>query len=159
ERPGIMWQFAKAVEGIGAACRALDVPITGGNVSLYNETDGRAIYPTPVIGVVGLLEHADRVVSRRVQREGDALLLLGDGSVALFGESARRVLVSVAVDGVSRVRDRAAAAGVPARVVGRTGGSRLRIVVAGQLAIDMSIDEAERAWSSAVERYFQKRVA
>ena len=60
-----MWQFAKAVEGIGEACRALDVPITGGNVSLYNETDGSAIYPTPVIGVVGLLEHADRVVSRR----------------------------------------------------------------------------------------------
>ena len=57
-----MWQFAQAVEGIGAACRALDVPITGGNVSLYNETDGKAIYPTPVIGVVGLLEHADRVV-------------------------------------------------------------------------------------------------
>ena len=52
----------QAVEGIGEACRALDVPITGGNVSLYNETDGKAIYPTPVIGVVGLLEHADRVV-------------------------------------------------------------------------------------------------
>ena len=58
----IMWQFAQAVEGIGEACRALDMPITGGNVSLYNETDGSAIYPTPVIGVVGLLEHADRVV-------------------------------------------------------------------------------------------------
>ncbi len=71
ERPPVMWQFARAVEGIGAACRALGVPITGGNVSLYNETDGRAIYPTPVIGVVGLLEHADRVVSRRFQRSGD----------------------------------------------------------------------------------------
>ena len=64
ERPEIMWQFAQAVEGIGEACRALDVPITGGNVSLYNETDGKAIYPTPVIGVVGLLEHADRVLAR-----------------------------------------------------------------------------------------------
>ena len=74
-----MWQFAKAVEGIGAACRALDVPITGGNVSLYNETDGKAIYPTPTIGVVGLLEHADRVVSRRFQESGDAIVLLGDG--------------------------------------------------------------------------------
>ena len=61
-----MWQFGEAVEGIGEACRALDTPITGGNVSLYNETDGKAIYPTPVIGVVGLLEHADRVVSQRV---------------------------------------------------------------------------------------------
>ena len=70
ERPAIMWQFAQAVEGIGAACRALDVPITGGNVSLYNETDGRAIYPTPVIGVVGLLEHADRVRRPAVPRRG-----------------------------------------------------------------------------------------
>ncbi len=52
------------------ACRALDVPITGGNVSLYNETDGRAIYPTPVIGVVGLLEHADRVRRPAVPRRG-----------------------------------------------------------------------------------------
>src|SRR4029079_165966 len=68
ERPHIKWQFAKAVEGIGEACRALGVPITGGNVSLYNETDGRAIYPTPVIGVVGLLEHADRVLGARFRR-------------------------------------------------------------------------------------------
>ena len=71
ERPAIMWQFAQAVEGIGEACRALGVPITGGNVSLYNETDGKAIYPTPVIGVVGLLEHADRVLSGRFKESGD----------------------------------------------------------------------------------------
>ena len=49
-----MWQFGRAVEGMGAACRALDIPITGGNVSLYNETDGRGVLPTPVIGIVGL---------------------------------------------------------------------------------------------------------
>ena len=85
ERPAIMWQFAKAVEGIGAACRALDVPITGGNVSLYNETDGKAIYPTPTIGVVGLLEHADRVVGRRFQESGDAIVLLGEGRGELGG--------------------------------------------------------------------------
>ena len=53
ERPEIMWQLVEAIEGIAEACRALDVPITGGNVSLYNETDGQAIYPTPIIGVVG----------------------------------------------------------------------------------------------------------
>src|ERR1700741_951233 len=75
ERPSIMWQFARASEGLSAACRALSVPITGGNVSLYNETDGRAIYPTPVIGVVGLLEHADRVRSRRFQAAGDAIVV------------------------------------------------------------------------------------
>src|SRR5437867_2644552 len=77
ERPAIMWQFGQAVAGIGAACRALNVPITGGNVSLYNETDGNAVYPTPVIGVVGLLEHADRVVRRRFQDSGDVILLFG----------------------------------------------------------------------------------
>src|SRR5438094_1100269 len=81
ERPSIMWQFAKAVEGIAAACRALDVPITGGNVSLYNETDGSAIHPTPIIGVVGLLEHADRVVNGRFKETGDVIVLLGpDGT-------------------------------------------------------------------------------
>src|SRR5579862_7709235 len=85
ERPPIMWQFAKAVEGIGDACRALGVPITGGNVSLYNETDGSAIYPTPIIGVVGLLEHADRVVSRRFRQAGDAIILLGDDRGELGG--------------------------------------------------------------------------
>src|SRR4029077_1758419 len=86
------WQFAKAVEGIGAACRALGVPITGGNVSLYNETDGRAIYPTPVIGVVGVLDDADCVVSRRFQREGDALILLGDDTVTIGGSEYLKVV-------------------------------------------------------------------
>src|SRR6187402_751259 len=83
ERPGIMWQFARAVEGIGEACRALGVPITGGNVSLYNETDGRAIYPTAVIGVVGLLDHADRVVTRSFKASGEIVALLGDAPVTL----------------------------------------------------------------------------
>src|SRR6185295_16002959 len=92
ERPPIMWQFARAVEGIGEACRALGVPITGGNVSLYNETDGKAIYPTPIIGVVGLLEHADRVLSRRFQGEGDALVLLGDGRPELGGSEYLKVV-------------------------------------------------------------------
>src|SRR5258707_12579606 len=92
ERPEIMWQFAQAVEGIGAACRALDVPITGGNVSLYNETDGRSIYPTPIIGVVGLLEHADRVVSRRFRAPGDAIVLLGADRGELGGSEYLKVV-------------------------------------------------------------------
>jgi phosphoribosylformylglycinamidine synthase len=74
ERPDIMWQFAEAVAGIGEACRALDIPITGGNVSLYNETDGKPILPTPVLGVVGLVEHADRIVTRPFK--GDAVIVL-----------------------------------------------------------------------------------
>jgi phosphoribosylformylglycinamidine synthase subunit PurL len=85
ERPEIMWQFARAVEGLAAACRALDIPITGGNVSLYNETDGRAVLPTPVLGVVGIVEDASRVVRRTFQREGDAIVLLGTGADELGG--------------------------------------------------------------------------
>jgi phosphoribosylformylglycinamidine synthase len=78
ERPEIMWQFAEAVQGIGEACRALDVPITGGNVSLYNETDGKAIYPTAVIGVVGLIDAAALALSRTFRGEGDAIVLFGE---------------------------------------------------------------------------------
>jgi len=248
ERPSIMWQFAQAVEGIGEACRALDTPITGGNVSLYNETDGKAIYPTPVIGVVGLLEHADRVVSRSFKAAGDAIVLLGDGhgelggseylkvayglvqgeppsldlhverrlqdllvqlagarflqsahdcsdgglavtlaecafdtagigadvsidsvsvagdaeinrAAALFGESASRVVVTVAPGAVAEVLKQAKTSGVPARVIGRTGGHELRIAVGGQLAIAVGVSEAERVWSAAVEHYFAKQVA
>ena len=77
QRPEIMWQFGEAVKGMGAACRALDIPITGGNVSLYNETDGRGILPTPVLGVVGLVENADRIARRTFREAGDAVVLLG----------------------------------------------------------------------------------
>jgi phosphoribosylformylglycinamidine synthase len=77
EKPEVMGQFARAVAGMGDACRALGVPITGGNVSLYNETDGRAIFPTPVIGVVGLLEDAGRPLRRWFVSEGDDVYLLG----------------------------------------------------------------------------------
>jgi phosphoribosylformylglycinamidine synthase len=92
ERPAIMWQFGQAVEGIGEACRALDIPITGGNVSLYNETDGNAIYPTPVIGVVGLLEHADRVLGRCFTAAGDAIILLGSSFGELGGSEYLKVV-------------------------------------------------------------------
>jgi phosphoribosylformylglycinamidine synthase len=85
EKPDVMWQFVRAVEGMGDACRALGIPITGGNVSLYNETDGRAVLPTPVIGVVGLIDDARSVVRRTFQQSGDAVLLLGDGHAELGG--------------------------------------------------------------------------
>jgi phosphoribosylformylglycinamidine synthase len=85
ERPEIMWQFAEAVAGLGEACRALSIPITGGNVSLYNETDGRAILPTPVIGVVGLIEDASRVVTRVFPAAGLDIVLLGASHGELGG--------------------------------------------------------------------------
>jgi phosphoribosylformylglycinamidine synthase len=224
------------------------VPITGGNVSFYNETDGRSIHPTPVVGVVGLLEHADRVVGRRFQEPGDIVVLLGeaigalDGSeylwrlhgllrgvpctidleterslqallvelagerlmrsahdcseggiavtlaegcfdtggigveasidavdvarsdrinraASLFGESPSRVVISTSTDNVTDVLSRAAARGVTARVIGRTGGNLVRISVGGHPAVDLPVAEAERAWSTAIERHFSRRAA
>jgi phosphoribosylformylglycinamidine synthase II len=85
ERPEIMWQIGEAVRGIGDACRALGVPITGGNVSLYNETEGRAIFPTPVLGVVGLLEDASKTATRAFKTDGAAVVLLGDNLGELGG--------------------------------------------------------------------------
>jgi phosphoribosylformylglycinamidine synthase len=247
ERPAIMWQLARAIEGMGAACRALGTPITGGNVSLYNETDGRAIDPTPVVGVVGLLEHADRVLGSRFRRAGDVIVLLGDGrgelggseylktmhgqvagrppaldleaewrlqqllvelavarvihsahdasdgglavalaectfgngigadvsiagvrvstdaavndAATLFGESASRVLVSADPASAARVIERAEAAGVPARAIGKTGGSRIRIAIDGRAVVDVAVADAERVWSSVIEQQFARQVA
>jgi phosphoribosylformylglycinamidine (FGAM) synthase-like enzyme len=249
ERPEIMWQLVEAVEGLAEACRALDIPITGGNVSLYNETDGKAIYPTPTIGVVGVLDDASKVLARTFRAEGDDIVLLGDnfgelggseylkvvhqlvkgqpprldldreralisllgqaasagllrsahdcsdGGLAitlaecafdtngigldvdvpaaqgggvpgalstiatLFGESASRVVVSVRPGDRGALTEMAAAAGVPLRIIGRTGGARLRIRVDGAPAVDCAIADAELVWSTSLEKYFARRVA
>jgi len=79
EKPEVMWQFSEVVDGIAEACRALEVPITGGNVSFYNETLGRSIDPTPILGVLGVLEDAAHALGMAFQAEGDAIVLL-DGS-------------------------------------------------------------------------------
>ena len=237
ERPEIMWQFVEAVEGLAEACAALAIPITGGNVSLYNETDGRAIYPTPVVGVVGLIEDAARVVTRVFRGHGDAILMLGDdrgelgaseylktvhglvrGDVpaldlnrektlqtlvvelatagllrsahdcsdggtaitlaeccfetgglgaqvtleteeALFSESASRIVVSSKASNEEEILGRARRAGVPAAVIGRTGGSRLQIDVAGQRLIDVAVSEAEQIWLTTLEKHFKRAAA
>ena len=76
EKPHIMAQLSTAIDGIAAACTALNTPITGGNVSLYNETKGEGIYPTPVLGIVGILEDVTKSVPASFQKAGDAILLL-----------------------------------------------------------------------------------
>jgi phosphoribosylformylglycinamidine synthase subunit PurL len=85
ERPETMWQFAEGVAGIGDACRALEIPITGGNVSLYNETEGKAILPTPVIGVVGLIDEAGHARGRVFPAAGLEIVLLGENLGELGG--------------------------------------------------------------------------
>jgi phosphoribosylformylglycinamidine synthase len=245
ERPEIMWQLVEGIEGIADACRALGIPITGGNVSLYNETDGKAIYPTPIIGVVGLIDDAARVTTRAFRGAGNAVVLLGedrgelggseylktmhglvrgdapsldlaleaalitlvtsaigdgvvrsahdcsDGGLAvtlaeccfdadgigatvelaslpssslpamlsLFSETASRIVVSVDASKEGELLARAAAARVPARHIGTTGGDRLKITVDGSVAIDVAVAEAERVWSTAIEQYFRRAAA
>jgi len=98
EKPAIMWQFREVIEGMSEACEALSIPITGGNVSFYNETEGRPIYPTPVVGVVGLLENVERHATAAFRNSGRTILLLGglvedsgptpaSESVSAFGSS------------------------------------------------------------------------
>jgi phosphoribosylformylglycinamidine synthase len=252
ERPEIMWQIGEAVRGIGDACKALGAPITGGNVSLYNETEGRAIFPTPVLGVVGIIEDASKTATRTFKTDGSAVVLLGDnsgelggseylatihGTVAgkppaidlkreaalqaliiklirdgciesahdcsegglaialaectfdtgglgvsadvtavasdghvgdgpmgatfainatLFGESASRIVVSVASRHLDAVVTAANNAGIPAREIGRVGGDRIRISVNGQQAIDTPVTTAETAWATAIEKKMQR---
>jgi len=247
ERPEIMWQFAEAVAGIGEACRALDTPITGGNVSLYNETDGQPILPTPVIGVVGLMEDASVVRTRVFPAAGLDIIALGenfgelggseyvktvlgviagrppaldvereralqqflvaeaaigairsahdcsDGGFAvalvecccdsggvgsdvmipmatgeheingetgtLFGESATRVIVSVNPDATDGLLERARTAGVAAARIGRTGGSRIRIAIDGELSLDCPLSDAEAAWTTGFSRWVERTTA
>ncbi|MBY6166253.1 phosphoribosylformylglycinamidine synthase subunit PurL [Pseudooceanicola nitratireducens] len=95
EKPEIMGQFVGAIQGIGEACKALDMPIVSGNVSLYNETDGQAILPTPTIGAVGLIADADDAITG-IARDGHVALVVGEtkghlGQSALLAEVFGRV--------------------------------------------------------------------
>ncbi len=246
ERPEIMWQLVEAVEGIADACRALDVPITGGNVSLYNETDGRAVYPTPVLGVVGLIEDASKAIDRVIRGAGREIVLFGEnfgelggseyqkvvhgqvrgvppaldlereralqqllvravaqglvesatdcaeGGVAaalaesafdsggvglavnldaapaggattvvatLFGESAGRVVASVQTAHRPVLLALATELGVPAKIIGTTGGEQITISIDGRTVIDCKVGEAEQVWSTGLSRYFVRRDA
>ncbi len=86
ENPEVMWQFAASCEGIKSACKALNTPVIGGNVSLYNETNGVGVFPTPSIATVGINEDANNVLPSCSQKDGNILLLLGD-TKSEFGAS------------------------------------------------------------------------
>jgi phosphoribosylformylglycinamidine synthase II len=91
ERPEIMGQLVRAIEGIGEACRALDFPVVSGNVSLYNETQGEAILPTPAIGGVGLLDDWRRSATLAFKAEGETILLIGAGPESWGGHLGQSV--------------------------------------------------------------------
>ncbi len=92
EKPEVMGQFEASVRGIADACLALEIPVVSGNVSFYNETDGRAIPPTPTVGMVGLLEDVERHVRMPFRREGDRIAVLGETRDELGGSEFLRVL-------------------------------------------------------------------
>jgi phosphoribosylformylglycinamidine synthase len=92
ERPEVMWQFILSIEGIADACKALNVPVVSGNVSFYNETNGLNIYPTPILGMVGLIEQADKAMTQWFKQAGDAIILLGATREDLGGTEYLRVV-------------------------------------------------------------------
>jgi phosphoribosylformylglycinamidine synthase subunit PurL len=92
ERPEIMWQFVLAIEGMKDACEYFKVPIVSGNVSFYNETNGLSIYPTPMLGMVGLIDAADKTMTQWFKQDGDAILLLGKTREDLGGSEYLKVL-------------------------------------------------------------------
>jgi len=226
EKPDIMGEIASAVDGIGEACRALDFPVISGNCSLYNETNGEAILPTPAIGAVGLLKDVRRMATIGFKREGDVIILIGatkghlgqsiylreierreegaaphvdlsversngefvrmlidlhsvdtvhdisDGGLLVslaemamaggtgaeiapgaasevipfvFGEDQGRYVLALPASSADRVLAEAKKAGVPAALLGRTGGSR--IVLTGQGAADVAdLKRSHEAW-------------
>jgi phosphoribosylformylglycinamidine synthase len=230
EDPHVMWQFAEAVRGLADGCAALGIPVTGGNVSFYNQTGSTAILPTPVVGVLGVLDDVARRVRSGFVAGGDAVLLLGttrdelggsewctvvhghlggrppavdlaaeqrlagllagaaadglltgahdlsdgglaqalveaclvggcgatvtlpgsDPFVALFAESAGRVLVTVAPTDADAVLGRARESGVPAERLGSTGGAALTIADVGELGLD----ELRAAWEGTLPALF-----
>ena len=83
--PEVYWQFAKAVRGIGDACRSFDTPVTGGNVSFHNESQEKAVYPTPTIGMLGLIEDLNHITPAGFQNKGDLIALLGEVGNELGG--------------------------------------------------------------------------
>ena len=92
DKPEIFWQLEKAVDGISAACRAFDLPVVSGNVSLYNETKGEAIYPTAIIGMVGLVEDLKDVTTVEFKNPGDLIYLLGETKDEFGGSELQKML-------------------------------------------------------------------
>ncbi|REB77381.1 phosphoribosylformylglycinamidine synthase subunit PurL [Bacillus sp. 522_BSPC] len=92
EKPEIFWQIEKAADGISEACLALNSPVIGGNVSLYNETNGTAIYPTPVIGMVGLVKDTKDITTQSFKAAGDLIYVLGETKAEFGGSELQKML-------------------------------------------------------------------
>ncbi|SIS10360.1 phosphoribosylformylglycinamidine synthase subunit II [Peribacillus simplex] len=92
EKPEIFWQLEKAADGMSEACRSLSTPVIGGNVSLYNETNGEAIYPTPVVGMVGLVSDLQHITTQTFKNESDLIYVVGEAKVEFGGSELQKML-------------------------------------------------------------------
>jgi phosphoribosylformylglycinamidine synthase len=230
ERPEVMWSFSEVIDGMAEACRAFETPVVSGNVSFYNETEGRGILPTPVIGMVGLIEDVRRVVSPGFKKAGDVIALLGttqddlvnlvpkldldrelavqkacleaaeaglllsahdcsDGGLAvtlaescfsslgrdaigaevelkgeigptalLFSESPSRIVISFDAAETSAVQDIAERNSAPFAIIGRVGGSDLKITVDGTEVVVKNVSELEEVWRTSLSSKLQAEV-
>jgi len=238
EKPEIMWQFQQVIEGVAEACKAFEIPVTGGNVSFYNDTDGISILPTPVMGVVGIIDDINTAVSPGFKAKGTPVVLLGEnheelgaseylkhlhnkekgcppeldlikekavqklclaaisqrlllsahdlseGGLAictaecaflspdkigcslslsegmrtdalLFGESQSRILVTVDKTDLETLLILAQEFGVPANILGKTGGDRLIIFHKNKKVIDTAIKDAFDIWEQSIPDFFE----
>ncbi|MFJ7408701.1 MULTISPECIES: phosphoribosylformylglycinamidine synthase subunit PurL [unclassified Lysinibacillus] len=99
EKPEIFWQIEKSADGISAACTALNAPVIGGNVSLYNERSGEAVYPTPTIGMVGLIEDLAHVTTQDVKAAGDVVFVIGETKTEFGGSELQKLLNNGVISG------------------------------------------------------------
>ncbi|QPQ34178.1 phosphoribosylformylglycinamidine synthase subunit PurL [Lysinibacillus sp. JNUCC-52] len=99
EKPEIFWQIEKSADGISAACTALNAPVIGGNVSLYNERSGEAVYPTPTIGMVGLIEDLAHVTTQDVKVAGDVVFVIGETKTEFGGSELQKLVNNGVISG------------------------------------------------------------
>jgi len=92
EKPEIFWQLEKATDGMSEACNVLSTPVIGGNVSLYNETNGEAVYPTPVVGMVGLIEDTEHITTQNFKTAGDLIYVIGETKAEFGGSELQKLL-------------------------------------------------------------------
>ncbi|OES45314.1 phosphoribosylformylglycinamidine synthase subunit PurL [Domibacillus iocasae] len=105
ENPGVFWQLEQSADGISEACLALQSPVIGGNVSLYNETNGTAIYPTPIIGMVGLIEDVAHITTQATKAAGDLIYVIGDAANEFGGSELQKMMNGGKISGKSPAID------------------------------------------------------
>ncbi|MCA1625648.1 MAG: phosphoribosylformylglycinamidine synthase subunit PurL [Acidobacteria bacterium] len=98
ERPEVMWSFSEVIDGMKEACECFETPVVSGNVSFYNETEGRGILPTPVIGMVGLVENTRKIITQGFKREGDVIALLGTTNDDLSVSEYAQTVLGISTD-------------------------------------------------------------